>query len=310
MRSRATFLAVTSILLIVPAAKSQQEVVGRMKPSHEILLTGNAHLDLLANLGAMSLKDTVLKNYDEGRKSSLLAGVLSLAVPGAGEFYTKSYWRAGGFILAEAGLWVFYAVYSSKGDQQTTMFQNFADDHWSVVRYAQWIQDNAPKLNPDVTSFTGWIITGTDNLQPWDRVNWDMLNAIENRIAQLPGNGFTHLLPHRPQQQYYELIGKYPQFAAGWDDAGVMTPQRIVNSDVSQRFLDYSKMRGKANDYYNIATTGSVILVVNHFLSALDAAWSAAQFNNQLKLEAHLQPIVRSTNFVEFVPTARLTIRF
>ena len=69
-------------------------------------------------------------------------------------------------------------------------------------------------------------------------------------------------------------------------------------------------MRGKANDYYNIATTGSVLLVVNHFLSALDAAWSAAQFNNQVKLEAHLQPVVRSVDFVEFVPTARLTIRF
>jgi hypothetical protein len=309
MKSRVTVLVLTSMLLAVSAAKSQQEVVGRMNSSHEILLTGNARLDMFANIGTIGLADTVLKNADEGRKSGLLAGVMSLALPGAGEFYTKSYWRAGGFVLAEAGLWIMYAVYTSKGDQQTTLFQNFADDHWSVVRYAQWIQDNSTKLNPDVTSFTGWRI-GTADLLAWQQVDWSMLNAIENRIAQLPGNGFTHLLPHRPEQQYYELIGKYPQFAAGWDDAGVMTPQRIVTSDVSQRFLDYSKMRGKANDYYNIATTGSVILIVNHFLSALDAAWSAAQFNNQLKLEAHLQPIVRSTSFVEFVPTARLTIRF
>jgi hypothetical protein len=310
MKSRATFLVLISVFLLVTVAQSRQEVAGRMNFSHETPLTGNARLDLLANIGAMSLKDTALKIDYDRRKSPLLAGVLSLAVPGAGEFYTQSYWRAGGFILAEAGLWVVYAVYSSKGDQQTTMFQDFADGHWSVVRYAQWIQDNAPKLNPDVTSFTGWSIPGTDNLQPWDRVNWDVLNAVENRIAQLPGNGFTHLLPHRPQQQYYELIGKYPQFAAGWDDAGVMTPQRILNSEVSQRFLDYAAMRGKANDYYNIATNGSVLLIVNHLLSALDAAWSAAQFNNQLKLEAHLQPVVRSTDFVEFVPTARLTLHF
>ena len=303
-------MAVSSILLVVSAAKSQQDVVGRANSSHEILLTGNARLDLLARIGAMSLKDTVLTTFDQGKKSAFLAGFLSLAVPGAGEFYTKSYWRGGGFILAEAGLWVVYAVYSSKGDQQTIIFQNFADDHWSVVRYAQWIQDNAPKLNPDVTSFTGYLIPGTENLQPWERVDWSKLNDIENRIAQMSGNGFTHLLPHRPQQQYYELIGKYPQFAAGWDDAGAMTPERILKSDVSQRFLDYAAMRGKANDYYNIATTGSVILVVNHLLSALDAAWSAAQFNNQLKLEAHLHPVVRSANFVEFVPTACLTIRF
>ena len=89
-----------------------------------------------------------------------------------------------------------------------------------------------------------------------------------------------------------------------------MTPERIVNSDVSVRFLEYSKMRGKANDFYNIATTGSVLIVVNHLLSALDAAWSASQFNHQLKIEAHLQPTVRSYDFVEFVPTARVTITF
>jgi hypothetical protein len=310
MKSRATFLMVASILMVVSAAKSQQEIVVRVNASHEILLTGNARLDLLKGIGAMRLKDTVFVNDDQGKKSAFLAGFLSLAVPGAGEFYTKSYWRAGGFVLVEAGLWAFYAVYSSKGDQQTTVFQNFADDHWSVLRYAQWIEVNASHLNPTVTSFTGYLIPGTENLQPWERVSWDELNKVENKIAQMSGNGFTHLLPHRPQQQYYELIGKYPQFAAGWDDAGVMTPERILNSDVSQRFLDYAAMRGKANDYFNIATTGSVLLVVNHLLSAIDAAWSAAQFNNQLKLEAHLQPIVRSANFVEFVPTARLSIRF
>jgi hypothetical protein len=201
-------------------------------------------------------------------------------------------------------------VYTSKGDQQTTLFQDYADAHWSVVRYAQWIQDNTSKLNPDVTGFTGWLVPGTETLQPWDRVNWDVINNVENRIAQITGNGFTHLLPRRPQQQYFELIGKYPQFAAGWDDSGVMTVERILKSDVSQRFLDYAAMRGKANDFYNIATTGSALLIVNHLLSALDAAWSAAQFNNQLKLEAHLQPVLRSTDFVEFVPTARLTVTF
>jgi hypothetical protein len=287
-----------------------QEFVRSMGVTHEVVFTGNARLDLLSDIGAMQLKDSLISSQDHEKKSALLAGALSLALPGAGEFYTKSYWRAGGFLLAEAGLWVVYAVYSSKGDQQTTVFQDYADAHWSVVRYAQWIQDNVSKLNPDVTGFTGWLIPGTENLQPWDRVDWSAVNTVENRIAQVSGNGFTHLLPHRPQQQYFELIGKYPQFAAGWDDAGVMTVERILKSDVSPRFLDYSAMRGKANDYYNIATTGSAILIVNHLLSALDAAWSAAQFNNQLKLEAHLQPIVRSTEFVEFVPTARLTVTF
>jgi hypothetical protein len=310
MKRSETFLVLASMILFVSGAKSQQEVYGKIHSRQEIALTGDVRLDLLTSLGSMNLKDAVRTDNEPGKKSPLLAGALSLALPGAGEFYTKSYWRAGAFVIAEAGLWVVYAVYTSKGDKQTTMFQDYADEHWSVVRYAQWIQDNASRLNPDVKAFTDWLIPGTGNLKPWEQVYWDKVNGVENQIAQLPGNGFTHLLPRRPQQQYFELIGKYPQFAAGWDDAGQMTPERILRSDVSQRFLDYSAMRGKANDFYNIATTGSVLLVVNHLLSALDAAWSAAQFNNQLKLEAHLQPVARSADFVEFVPTARLTIHF
>ncbi|HTY35916.1 MAG TPA: hypothetical protein VMH23_02340, partial [Bacteroidota bacterium] len=250
-------------------------------------LSGNVHMDLISGLQTMAVSDSALHRqtvHPEGWKSPLLAGAMSIVVPGSGEVYTSSYWRAGGFLVAEAGLWVFYVSYYTKGNNQTTLFQDFADQHWSVVRYAQWIQNNLAALNPDVSSFTGYMIAGTDNQAPWLQVDWSKLNAVENAIAQRSGNGFTHQLPHRPEQQYYELIGKYPQFAAGWDDAGVMTPDRIVNSDVSAKFLEYSKMRGKANDFYNIATTGSILLVVNHLLSAIDAAWSAAQHNTHLTM--------------------------
>jgi hypothetical protein len=304
----------SAILLVAGTALGQIVKQTEMARSPRRVLTGDARFDLLQSFGELRLNDTIpghSQRYDAEKKSALLAGALSLAVPGVGELYTKSYWRAGGFLLAETGLWVFYAAYTSKGDKQTTLFQNYADDHWSVVRYAQWIQVNLTVLNPDITSgFTGYLIPGTEARPPWEQVDWSKLNTIENQIAQRTGNAFTHLLPHRPEQQYYELIGKYPQFAAGWDDAGGITPARILNSDVSARFLEYSAMRGKANDFYNIATTGAVLLVVNHVLSALDAAWSAAQFNNRLKLEAHLQPTVRSADFVEFVPTARMTISF
>ena len=313
MRSRCAAIVLAGVVILTSTGWCQ--VLGTVEPLKgvRIVLTGNARMDLLASLEMMRMIDSSQNRTSEnnlGMKSPLLAGAMSLVVPGAGEYYTKSYWRAGGFVLAEAALWIFYASYYSKGNNQTDLFQNYADDHWSVVRYAQWVQDNKTLLNPDVSGFAGVLIKGSANLPPWEQVDWDQINKLENLIAQRAGNGFTHQLPHRPEQQYFELIGKYPQFAAGWDDAGVMTPERIVTSDVSARFLDYSKMRGKANDFYNIATTGSVLIVVNHLLSALDAAWSASQFNHQLKIEAHLQPTVRSYDFVEFVPTARVTITF
>ena len=313
MQSRYATVVVAGVVILTSTAWCQMKGTSEVPRQGQIALTGNLRVDFLASFEMMRMTDSSqgrTSDNNPGKKSPLLAGAMSLVVPGAGEFYTTSYWRAGGFVLAETALWVFYASYYSKGNSQTTLFQNFADDHWSAVRYAQWIQANVTTLNPDVSSFSGYLIPGTENLPPWQQVDWAKINAVENAIAQRSGNGFTHQLPHRPEQQYYELIGKYPQFAAGWDDAGVMTPERIVTGDVSARFLDYSKMRGKANDFYNIATTGSILLVVNHLLSAIDAAWSAAQFNNQLKIEAHLQPTVRSQDFVEFVPTARVTITF
>jgi len=301
------------VALHCAVALAQGQVQKIDKAGSQVVLTGNLRLDILSTLDEESLLESQLPALQEvnGRKKSpLLAGVMSLALPGAGEYYTESYWRAGGFVLAEAGLWVLYAAYTSKGNRQTDLFQSFADDHWSAVRYAQWIEANVTKLNSDVKTFSGYMIPGTEGRPPWEQVDWSKINAVESQIAQRSGNGFTHLLPHRPEQQYFELIGKYPQFAAGWDDAGVMTPERILTSDVSARFLEYSKMRGTANDFYNIATTGSALIVVNHLLSALDAAWSASQYNNRVKLEAHLQPTPRSYGFVELVPTATVTFRF
>ena len=306
----------SSILVIALSvscvAFAQWKEVRVSKVTERIQLSGNARLDLLASMQASASVDSLRQgtsDLEAQKKSPVLAGLFSAAVPGAGEIYTKSYWRAAGFLAAEAGMWVVYAAYTKKGNNQTGLFQNYADDHWSVVRYAEWMEQNATRLNPDASGVTG-LVVGPPGLPPWDRVDWPKLNESEDVIARKSGNGFTHRLPRRPEQQYYELIGKYPQFAAGWDDAGYVTPDDIVKSNVSPRFLDYSAMRGKANDFYNIASTTASLLVVNHILSALDAAWSASQFNNRVKLEAHLTPTPRAYGFVEFVPTARLQIRF
>jgi hypothetical protein len=304
--------ALAAIMIVAPTVFGQIRRPEEPKRPLALPLTGNPRLDLLAGMGAPGLQDTVpaaILGLESDRKSPLLAGVLSVVLPGAGEYYSQRYWRAGGFLVAEATLWVVYAVYSKKGDDQTTLFQNYADAHWSVVRYAEWIEQNATRLNPDATSITGLVI-GPPDLPPWQRVDWYKLNAGEDLIARAPGNGFTHRLPHRPDQQYYELIGKYPQFASGWDDAGYITPADIVTSNVSSRFLEYSKMRGKANDFYNIASTMASLVVANHLLSALDAAWAAWQHNNNLKLEAHVVPTNRGAGFTEFVPTASLTLNF
>ena len=110
-------------------------------------------------------------------------------------------------------------------------------------------------------------------------VNWGELNGMERDL----GSGYSHALPPYGDQQYYELIGKYPQYSHGWDDAIQSETDFHI---LSPNFTYYSGERGKANDYYNVAAKMVIALYVNHLISIVDAAWHAAIINKHLNAHA------------------------
>ncbi len=266
----------------------------------------NNNLEFSGNLQTDAKR--IVKNYQEpvsqqlfpltgDKKSPVLAGILSLLVPGAGEIYTGEYLKAGIFVALEAAVLTTAVIYDNKGDRKTNEFQDYADaytnpDHnWSVVRYAEWlnqyeITDPNKKIN----------INPDESLAPWDRVNWSELNAAESGSHKLPPHG---------EQQYYELIGKYHQYSSGWNDftGGGNKDQ------VSPNLIYYSHMRGQANDFYSVASTAVVGIYVNHFLSALDAVWSSIQHNKDLSVKLRLENI-QLTNRAEFYPALHLSYNF
>ena len=237
------------------------------------------------------------KNINENKKSPLLAGALSFVVPGAGEFYSESYIKSAVFVAIEATAITIGLIYDKKGNDQTIFFQDYADgaQGWSALRYAQWTLNHITELNP--------------NLKPADyqnkviqngQVNWDELNKMENDVAgrsgidgSVLGSYYSHRLPKYGEQQYYELIGKYPQFYQGWSDADMSLvsydeiKQKLDNGGT--KFTYYSEERGKANDFYNIASKAVIVVVVNHIISALDAAWSAHGYNSNLQMHASIE---------------------
>jgi hypothetical protein len=234
-------------------------------------------------------------------RSPLLAGIFSLLIPGAGEIYAESYWRAAIFIAAEAAFWYYNISNNKKGDDQTDLFQRYADQHWSLVRYAEWLNAYA-KTFPGGDKAVPIRIDQNTALPPWERVNWDDLHITESVIPE-----FSHRLPAHGDQQYYELIGKYQQYNHGWDDSDPNTA--IYYTNVTARFHEYSGMRGKANSFYNTASTFAAVIVINHVLSALDAAWSAAIFNDRYRITSRLELRATPTAY-EAVPTAQLQIFF
>ena len=173
------------------------------------------------------------------------------------------------------------------------------------MRYAEWTLNNIgvltngaqTRLQYESLVFDADYDPNGPNPPPFRHVVWSALNTMEDSIglfAPLGGNGYTHRLPNYSTQQYYELIGKYPEFSRGWDD---MDPNdNIVSSNLplrnkSQRFIDYQLARARANHQYDVAAGWLDVVMINHVLSALDAFWSASKYNKTLHAEAHMNLI-------------------
>ncbi len=92
-----------------------------------------------------------------------------------------------------------------------------------------------------------------------------------------PGSSIskTHELPETNTQQYYEMIGKYDQFFKGWDDSDVTT----YGGERSPKRLKYMDMREDSNIELKNATTMASVVILNHIVSAVDAAWCTYRYN-------------------------------
>jgi len=218
--------------------------------------------------------------YQQNKKSAFLSSIMSLALPGAGQFYNQDYWKAAIFIAVEAAAITFGVIYDGKGDDQTVFYENYADQHWNVVQYAQWTYNNASRINPNVDPTQFNLFDGQGNL------NWSELNRLESAI----GKWYSHKLPPKGDQQYYEMIGKYQQFNAGWSDFTEDPNNPYTYGDpLTEKFLYYSEQRGLANDYYNVAKWAVIGIVTNHILSAVEAAFATDAYNKRLETQLNIK---------------------
>ena len=216
------------------------------------------------------------------KRSPLLAAGLSFVLPGAGQFYNDDIWKTAIFVAVEAAAIYTAASYDKKGDDQTESFENFANENWSPLEYATW-------------TYEKYVVNGSIDQAnyPSDEFfsqvnsrNWALLNRLENEI----GGYYSHRLAPYDDQQYYEMIGKYSQFNPGWNDFEEDIPYSFTyGQPLTDNFLYYSGERGKANDFYTVSKTAVIIVVTNHILSALEAAWSAHRYNKSLEVNVSLE---------------------
>ncbi|RMH66336.1 MAG: hypothetical protein D6685_05090 [Bacteroidetes bacterium] len=242
-----------------------------------------------------------------------LAFGLSAAVPGLGQAYNRQWVKAAVGLAVEAALWTGYVVWREQGLAQRDDYWAFAHAHWSPARYARWLNDYSDYLRlehnrvidtPPVSIPTGIDFSNPDGWTSAERAAvrqlFEQIRALEadrGVIFTATGATFSHQLPFFGEQQYYELIGKYFQYAPGWDDYPVwrtedgtftaaIDPEAVDASGakihVSDRFYRYADDHARANDLLRRASRLSAVFVVNHVLAAFDAAISARLHNNRL----------------------------
>lgn len=231
------------------------------------------------------------------------AALFSLIIPGTGELYSGSWLRALPFFAAEVAGWTYFAMYHGKGNTKTNAFQ----------AYAGW-RDTPNNFDTRAYMYAEYQVA-IDTLRArevyhgdfasWFNLSWD------DRYPHLPAP-FTHDVFSTDEQQFYEMIGKYfKQFGWGWRDtyntgngwgstypdvtsgsADWTQPASGLRADSSRTiefdgdspmFFHYRDMRGLANTHYNKGNLAMEVVLVNHVLSAFDAAFAVRASNRHLE---------------------------
>lgn len=229
-------------------------------------------------------------------KSVTKAVLFSAVLPGAGQLYSQSYWKAAAFLAIEAAAWAVNISYNNKGDNKDAEFRQYADENWSEYRYWSYVNYQADKDEGVFANYVpvpydanGTVINDDHGERIWylidegsyDQETIDYLRQIENQFPT--GSGFTHHLPETKTQQYYEMIGKYPkQFGNAWFDGDFNAVyQDFGQGNITPMNDFYATMRDDANQFYKTAGYGSMVVLINHIVSAIDAGFTANSFNKR-----------------------------
>lgn len=222
------------------------------------------------------------------KKSVTRALGLSLLVPGGGQLYSEYghsiSWKGLGFLGAEVACWVLYFDYRSRGKAKERSFKRYAEQYWNIDDYLRYLETelNLPTghLGSRVSQAPSYRNPGIDADRLYDaEEDW----AAEKDVA-------VHHLFGSGEQQYYEMIYKYPeQFALGWADAiqpgpAPGSPTGYDYNHLSQQMIAYRSMRNRSNDLLGLARSMTGIMLVNRVLSGLDAVWTVKRRNRADKV--------------------------
>ncbi|MBT4610123.1 MAG: hypothetical protein HOC05_08785 [Gemmatimonadetes bacterium] len=258
--------AIVLLSLAIPSVAQRDPLVSplpRILPNHAAAFQQSVERSnqLLAQMADDEASDEAeAVSPIRGDKSPRRAFLYSAIVPGAGEFWAGSRKRAALFFGLEVIGLGMYLNWNGEGNDLEDEFRLRADGEWNPWDYLGWRGSRNSRFASITHALpcSAYVASAPSS------------TSVPDAIADCPD---------RDVQQYYELIGKYDQFIAGWDDVLDADGNRVTAAEVdsAENFqsalrLTYEVDRNDSNKLLKRASSMLGLIMVNHVISAIDAA--------------------------------------
>ncbi len=211
------------------------------------------------------------------KPSPLKPMMASLVIPGFGQYLNRSpWWKTALFASVEVAGIVGYISWTNKADDITKEYENWADEHWNMN---SWVNGSAILLS-DIKS-NGFPNVNDVRIDGSHHITIIINGKYESSEILLENPNIEYV--ELRDWDFYEGIGKYDQFVAGWDDAisnWEIVRKKIKNGEdelivMTPNKQHYLNLRNDSNILYKNAKFAASALLFNHIFSALDALWNA-----------------------------------
>ena len=250
------------------------------------------------------------RDHSKRYKNPVIAFSASLLIPGSGQYYLddRRYWKR----IALYGLSEIIGItgimhYNREGIEAKENYEKWADNHWS---FEQWLYSYDKIDTGDDYIFDDDISSGSHYIQfvyqnkTYRTTDPNFLTDIYNglvigteSVEELEELGFQVYKSH----DYYEEIGKYDHFFAGWDDNAEFDIVNIgelnITSDNKNKYLD---LRDISKRFYDFSEYYGILLFLNHAVSATDALILAQLTNGKIRVKSTSKIERNSSLFMGF----------